>query len=149
MWNRLQYPQRYEQAVHGGELGYYTVFDQQHALDVAGIHGATFEQQSAKFHLSYMMGNDQPSYQSNERIRDAVLATGYKFEITSFQASANESRVTVRNNGVAPIYYDAYVNVNGVASTTGLKGLLPGTSAQMTIASGGALPACQLNRTIW
>jgi hypothetical protein len=140
MWNHFSYNQRYRTSVLGGEFSYYTNFDQQNVLNPAGIHGRTFEDQSAKFHISYMIGNDQPDYQSNERIKEAGLSTGYRFRITSFQASSNESRVTVTNTGVAPIYYDAYVTVNNVAATTSLKGLLPGASADFTIAAGGSNP---------
>jgi len=114
MWNHFSYPQRYKKSVLGGEFSYYTSFDQQNVLNPEGIHGRTFADQSAKFHISYMIGNDQPNYQSNERIRQAGLSTGYRFKITSFQASSNESKVTVTNTGVAPIYYDAFVTVNNV-----------------------------------
>lgn len=140
MWSHFNYNQRYGTSVLGGEFSYYTSFDQQNVLNPGGIHGRTFEDQSAKFHISYMIGNDQPDYQSNERIKEAGLSTGYRFRVTSFQASSNESRVTVTNTGVAPIYYDAYVTVNNVAATSSLKGLLPGASADFTIAAGGSNP---------
>jgi len=68
MWNHFNYPQRYKKSVQGGEFSYYTTFDQQNVLNPAGIHGRTFADQSAKFHISYMIGNDQPNYQSNERL---------------------------------------------------------------------------------
>jgi len=140
MWNHFNYPQRYEKSVHGGEFSYYTSYDQKNVLNRAGIHGRTFAAQSKKFHISYMIGNDQPQYQSNERIKQAGLSTGYRFKITAFQASSNQSRVRVRNMGVAPIYYDAFVTVNNVAATKSLKGLLPGASADYTISSGGSNP---------
>ncbi|MBX2839569.1 MAG: hypothetical protein KTR35_22120 [Gammaproteobacteria bacterium] len=144
MWNHFNYQQRYKKSVQGGEFSYYTSFDQQNVLNPAGIHGRTFANQSAKFHISYMLGNDQPNYQSNERIKAAGLSTGYRFKITSFQASSIESRVTVTNIGVAPIYYDAFVTVNNVAATASLKGLLPGASANFTIAAGGTNPVLSI-----
>jgi len=144
MLNQFNYAQRYKQSVLGGEFSYYTQYDQQHALDIEGIHGYTFAEQSAKFHISYMIGNDQPDYQSNKRIRDAGLSSGYRFKITSFKASSNESRVTVKNIGVAPIYYDAYVAVNKVAAKSSLKGLLPEASAEFTVASGGVKPVLSI-----
>jgi len=144
MWNHFSYPERYKKSVHGGEFSYYTSFDQQNVLNPEGIHGRTFADQSAKFHISYMIGNDQPGYQSNERIREAGLSTGYRFKVTSFQASSNESKVTVTNTGVAPIYYDAFVTVNDVAATSSLKGLLPGASADFTIAAGGSNPVLSI-----
>ncbi len=144
MWNHFDYQQRYKKSVQGGEFSYYTSFDQQNVLNPAGIHGRTFSGQSAKFHITYMIGNDQPNYQSNERIKQAGLSTGYRFKITSFQASSNQSKVTVTNTGVAPIYYDAYVTVNNVAATSSLKGLLPGASADFTIAAGGSNPVLSI-----
>ncbi|MBX2881480.1 MAG: DUF4832 domain-containing protein [Granulosicoccus sp.] len=144
MWNHFSYPQRYKKSVLGGEFSYYTSFDQQNVLNPEGIHGRTFADQSAKFHISYMIGNDQPDYQSNARIKQAGLSTGYRFRITAFQASSNESKVSVENIGVAPIYYDAFVTVNNVAATTSLKGLLPGTSADFTISAGGSNPVLSI-----
>jgi len=144
MWNHFNYPQRYQNSVLGGEFSYYTTFDQQNVLNPEGIHGRTFAGQSAKFHISYMIGNDQPNYQSNQRIKEAGLSTGYRFKITSFKASSNESKVTVQNTGVAPIYYDAYVTVNNIAATSSLKGLLPGASAEFTVAAGGTNPVLSI-----
>lgn len=60
----------------GGELNYYTDHDQQHALDPEGPHGISFEQMAAQYHISYMIGNDQPEYQSMARIEEAGLSTG-------------------------------------------------------------------------
>lgn len=48
--------------------------------------------------------------------------------------------VTIRNDGVAPIYYDAYPTVNGVRGSDSLRGLLPGTSVTASIAAGGSDP---------
>ena len=42
--------------------------------------------------------------------------------------------MTVTNRGVAPIYHDAYLAVNGVRSERSLKGLLPGESRTDEIA---------------
>lgn len=140
MWNVLGYWQRYKTAPHGGELSYYSSFDQRHGLDEAGMYGRTYEELSAKFHISYMIGNDQPSYQTNARIKSAGLANGYKFKITEFKASSEQSKVTVVNEGVAPIYYDAFITVNEVRSSQSLKGLLPGQSLTVTVNSGGVNP---------
>jgi hypothetical protein len=52
----------------------------------------------------------------------------------------NESRVTVTNRGVAPIYYDAFVAVNGIRATASLKLLQSGETKEFTVASGGANP---------
>ncbi len=140
MWNFFGHLTRYEHSPHGGELSYYSNYDQQHALDAQGMYGRTYEALSAKFHISYMIGNDQPDYQSDARIQEAGMANGYKFEVLSFRASSNNSFVQVRNSGIAPIYYDAFVAVNGVKATESLKGLLPGETREYEIQAGGTTP---------
>ena len=67
------------------------------------------------------------------RIAAAGMATGYKFQITSFKASNSQARVTVKNTGIAPIYFDAFVTVNQVRSQSSLKGLLPGNPKSLPL----------------
>ncbi len=55
---------RYLTAPAGGEFSYYSDFDQQNVLNIEGIYGVTYEEAAAHFHLSYMIGSDQPSYQT-------------------------------------------------------------------------------------
>ncbi len=140
MWTLFGHSQRYTTAPHGGELSYYSQFDQENVLNPAGIHGRSYETLSAKFHISYMIGNDQPDYQTPARIREAGLANGYKFTVTSFDASPTQSIVTVQNTGIAPIYYDAFPTVNGQRGGDSLQGLLPGNSLTTLIPSGGPTP---------
>jgi hypothetical protein len=135
---------RYRREPAGGEFSYYTKSDQKLALAPDGPHGISFEEAARAFHISYMIGNDQPRYQSLSRIEEAGLACGYKFRITGFQANADRSRVTVSNTGVAPIYRDAFVAVNGVRAQASLLGLLPGKSATFEIASGGESPQLEI-----
>lgn len=104
------------------------------------MYGRTYEQLSEEFNITYMIGNDQPRYQNVQRIKEAGMANGYKFHITAFKASSTRSRVTVINRGIAPIYYDAYVTVNGVRAGQSLKGLLPEQSLELEIAAGGKNP---------
>lgn len=144
MWEVFNYGSRYAASPHGGELSYYSTYDQQHALDAAGMYGRTYEQLSEKFHITYMIGNDQPNYQSNQRIKEVGLANGYKFTVTAFSATSSASRVTIKNTGIAPIYYDAYVTVNGVRATETLKGLLPNDSLAVEITSGGDNPTLSI-----
>ena len=141
MWDFFGHLQRYEHSPHGGELSYYTNYDQQHALDQQGMYGRSYEELSAKFHITYMIGNDQPLYQTQARIREAGMANGYKFEVLSFMASSNHSLVQLRNIGIAPIYYDAFVTVNSVRANESLKGLLPGVTREYEIESGGNSPS--------
>ncbi|MEZ6190319.1 MAG: hypothetical protein R3C45_03410 [Phycisphaerales bacterium] len=118
--------QRYINAPAGGEFSYYNDHDQRHALDTNGPHGESFEEAAERFHISYMLANDQFRYQPAERIRDAGMATGYRFRVTAFETDGKRSRITLTNAGVAPIYYDAYPAINGMRSDTSLRGLIPG-----------------------
>lgn len=140
MWTVFGYTQRYKHSPHGGELSYYSDFDQKNALNVAGMYGRTYETLSKQFYITYMIGNDQPEYQSNERIKQAGMANGYKFHITEFKASLTRSRIKVTNRGIAPIYYDAFITINGVRAQQSLKGLLPDQSLTVDIDSGGIQP---------
>lgn len=130
---RLKYP-------IGGELSYYTDYDQIHALDESGPYGIKFESLASNYNLSYIIANDQPLYQSMERIRSAGMALGYNFQIVSFFSSQQQSEVKVKNNGIAPIFYDAYIAINGVRSTNSLKNLLPGQTMNCLINAGGKRP---------
>lgn len=132
--------ERYLTSPAGGEFSYYSNFDQQNVLNKDGIYGITYEKAAEQFHISYMIGNDQPDYQTMERIKTAGIASGYKFEIVSFKASEEASIVEVKNSGIAPFYYDAYPSVNGVRSKQSLKLLAPGKSVICNISSGGANP---------
>lgn len=111
----------------GGEISYYTNTDQKEFLNPAGMHGFTWEQAAAKYHMTYVIGNDAPEgkYATPERVLEAGQNSGYKFQITKYQVSNSEAVVIVKNIGIAPIYHNAYVTVNGVRSATSLKGLLP------------------------
>ncbi len=68
MFAALGVDDRHLVAPIGGELSYYSGYDQQHALDVEGMYGRTFEELAADFHVSYMIGNDQPNHQSDARL---------------------------------------------------------------------------------
>src|SRR5262249_54835261 len=131
---------RWKRAPAGGEISYYTAQDQKQALGPTGPHGIPFERAAAEFRITFMIANDQPRYQAMARISAAGLACGYRFRILAFEASPSRSRVTVTNTGVAPIYHDAYLAVNGVRAQRSLKGLLPGQSRTDEIAAGGDSP---------
>lgn len=137
----FSYQNRYATAPMGGELSYYTNYDQRAALNPSGPYSISFEKLAGKYHISYMIGNDQPLYQTMNRIKTAGMATGYRFRITSFEASTTTSRGQIENRGIAPIYYDAYVAVNGVRSGQSLKGLLPGAAISFTVHTGGVSPS--------
>ncbi|WP_447956720.1 hypothetical protein [Vreelandella sp. EE7] len=117
---------RYHDNPAGGEFNYYSDYDQEHVLAPDGPWGRSFESLAAQYHISYMIGNDQPGYQPRERIREASMATGYAFRVATLASNGECVRLTARNEGVAPIYYDAWPAADGQRMDTSLKGLLPG-----------------------
>ena len=125
--------ERYKTAPLGGEFSYYTDSDQRHCLDKAGMHGRVFEDEVAKFHMTFIIGADQPGYQSWDRIREASISMGYKFRIDDFRIKGDTAVVKITNVGVAPIYRDAWVAVDGVRSDWGLAALMPGESKWLQI----------------
>ncbi|HBE66532.1 MAG TPA: DUF4832 domain-containing protein [Planctomycetaceae bacterium] len=124
---------RWKRQPAGGEFSYYNRKDQKNALSAEGPNGVPFEQAARQFHISYMIGNDQPRYQNAERIQSASLATGYRFRVS--QGSFNGGRLTlqVTNMGVAPLYRDAYFSAGKSRSAETLKGLLPGQTRMIIL----------------
>ncbi len=131
-WNRLG-RERWERSPAGGEFSFFEKRDQSSALDPKGPHGEPFERQAARFHVSFIIGDDQPTFQTPNRIREAGMALGYRFRVTKLQASPTEVKITITNQGIAPLYFDAYPAVEGAQSSTSLKGLLPGQSIDCTV----------------
>ena len=132
---------RYKIAPAGGEFSYYSQYDQRHVLDYPdGPYGKPFEYFANDFHITFIIGNDQALYQTADRIGQAGRASGYLFKIVSFLSKTDSSLVTVKNVGVAPFYYDAYVTVNGIRSNVSLKLLAPGDSVLCPVAAGGDEP---------
>ncbi len=101
---------------------------------------AAWAKEAANFHITFMICEQWPRWTTMERIRTHGLACGYKFRVTAFEAADAAAIVTVTNSGVAPIYYDAFVAVNGVRARESLKGLLPGEERRYAVASGGTDP---------
>jgi hypothetical protein len=126
---------RYKKAPAGGEFSYYSDYDQKHVLDKEGMYGRVFEDVVAKVHMTFIIGNDQPGKQTPERIAEAAMSMGYRFEIRDFQIKEGElAAVRIANVGVAPIYRDAFVEVDGVRGDLNLRTLMPGDEAWVTIA---------------
>jgi hypothetical protein len=119
---------RVQHSPAGGEFSYYSDYDQRHVLDPDGAWGRSFESFAAQYRISYMIGNDQPRYQSAARIRQAAMATGYAFRIVELASNGECVRIGVRNEGIAPIYHDAWPAANGRRADVSLKGLLPGAT---------------------
>lgn len=125
--------ERWKRQPGGGEFSYYNKKDQRNALAADGPNGVSFEQAARQFHVSYMIGNDQPRYQSMDRIRQASLATGYRFRVTKATIGDGHINLTVTNEGVAPLYRDAWFAKGKQRAKTSLEGLLPGESRDCRI----------------
>lgn len=145
-WNIIGTNNRWSKAPCGGEISYYSSSDQANFLNPDGMYGVTWEQAAAKYHISFMIGNDAPgtTYGTPERFLEASLASGYKYRIEEFWTSADSAKVKIANVGIAPIYRDAYVSVNGVRGNYSLKALQPGESCWVGIASGGTQPTLSI-----
>jgi hypothetical protein len=131
---------RWKRQPAGGEISYYTDRDQKLALAPDGPYGIPFEQLASQFHISYMIADGQPRYQSMERVAQAGMALGYRFRVTEFRSGAGRSEVTLTNEGIAPIYHDAFVADDGTRAAESLKGLLPGETKTFAVAAGGEAP---------
>ena len=92
------------------------------------MYGVTWEQASSKYHISFMIANDAPGgqYGTAARFKEASMACGYHFALTGLYVNDQRTAAYVTNTGIAPIYRDAYLAVDGLRSETSLKGLLPG-----------------------
>ena len=126
--------ERYKKAPAGGEFSYYSDYDQKHVLDKAGMYGRVFEDVVAKVHMTFIIGNDQPGKQTPERIAEAAMSMGYRFEVRDFRIKEGKgAAVLIANVGVAPIYRDAFVEVQGARGDFNLRTLMPGEEAWVTI----------------
>ena len=127
---------RWKTSPAGGEISYYEDKDQHEFLNPAGLYGVTWEDAAAKYHMTYVIGNDAPegSYATKERVYEASSYAGYKFEVTGYAVNKVSAAVRVKNIGIAPLYHNAYVTVKNVRSEKSLKGLLPGKEATFTVA---------------
>ncbi len=131
-WRALG-PKRWERQPAGGEFSYYNMKDQKNALRASGPNGVSFEEAAKKFHITYMIGNDQPRFQTERRIKQASMATGYQFRVNRAEVQGGVLRLTVVNEGVAPIYRDAYFSAGKRRCSTSLMGLLPGEKLECSI----------------
>jgi len=136
--------ERWKRAPTGGEFSFFAKVDQTKALAEKGPHGTSFEKQAAKFHISFMIGDSQPEYQSADRIRIASQACGYRFRVTEFKTNDTHSRISVCNQGIAPIYHDAFVSIDRTRASESLKGLLPGETRSFSIQAGGVNPSISI-----
>lgn len=126
---------RWKTGVCGGEISYYSDRDQKEFLNPSGLYGVTWEQASSKYHITFMIANDAPrgSYGTAQRFREASMAVGYRFRVTSLSTNGDSTCVSLTNEGIAPIYRDAYLTIGNVSDSTSLVSLLPGDTMTVTI----------------
>jgi hypothetical protein len=127
-WNAIGRGIRWQQGVCGGEVSYYSPNDQKSFLSPDGLYGHTWAEQAAKYHITFMIANDAPrgGVATPERFREGSMATGYRFVVKQCETDGKTTRLRVANEGVAPIYRDAWFAVGSVRSAMSLRGLLPG-----------------------
>ena len=134
-WNAIGQGTRWQTGVCGGEISYYKDSDQKNFLNPAGMYGHTWEEQAAKYHITFMIANDAPrgSYGKPARFREATMASGYRLAVKECATDGTSTRLLVTNEGIAPLYRDAWFAIGGVRSTTTLCGLLPGEEREVII----------------
>ena len=140
-WRALG-PDRWQRAPAGGEISYFEDSDQRNFLSPGGLHGVTFEAAAAKYHVTFMIANDAPSgpFATPERFRAASDATGYRLRLDATSTNAATLLVRIANDGVAPLYHDAYPALGPAVSPDTLRGLLPGETRTCRIPLPPAAP---------
>jgi hypothetical protein len=119
---------RWQRAPAGGEASYFEPDDQLRFLDPSGLHGTTFPDAAAKYHLTFLVANDAPSgpFGTPGAFRRASDVLGYKLRLCSFVHDGGAILVQIANDGIAPPYHDAYPALGPSRSPDTLRGLLPG-----------------------
>ena len=87
-----------------------------------------------------MIANDAPrgGIATPERFREGSMATGYRFVVKKCETNGAATRLLVTNEGIAPIYRDAWFAVGETRSSTSLRGLLPGEERWVEIPAKGS-----------
>ena len=127
-WNAIGRGVRWQRGVCGGEISYYSSNDQKNFLSPNGLYGHTWAEQAAKYHITFMIANDAPhgGVATPMLFREASMATGYRFVVKQCQTNGSITRLLVANQGVAPLYRDAWFAIDDIRSATSLRGILPG-----------------------
>ena len=120
---------------HGGEISYYASSDQRNFLSPKGIHGVTWAEAAAKYHMTFAIANDAPEgrHATRERFLGAQAECGYSLSIASATETEDGLAVTVANTGVAPFYFPATVSYRGRSAAGTLKGILPGETREFHV----------------
>jgi len=136
-WNNIGKGTRWKKGVCGGEISYYTGSDQKNFLNPDGMYGHTWEEQAAKYHITFMIANDAPgsTYGTARRFREASMSTGYRIAVRECKTDGTVTRLLVTNEGIAPLYRDAWFAIGEVRADKSLMGLLPGRKMWVEIAA--------------
>ena len=136
-WNSIGKGTRWKKGVCGGEISYYTSSDQKNFLNPDGMYGHTWEEQAAKYHITFMIANDAPgsTYGTAKRFREASMNTGYRIAVKECKTDGSTTRLLVTNEGIAPLYRDAWFAIGEVRADKSLLGLLPGKEIWVEIAN--------------
>ena len=124
-------PDRWQRAPSGGEISYYSDKDQKEFLSPRGLYGVTFPEAAAKYHITFMIANDSPTgrHATPSTFREAATACGYRFRLAAREVLPDgRVRVTIRNDGVAPLYHEAHPALSTTIAPESLQGLLPGAT---------------------
>ncbi|MCR5049554.1 MAG: DUF4832 domain-containing protein [Paludibacteraceae bacterium] len=134
-WKTLNYTQRWLIAPNGGEISYYTSRDQKGFLNPAGLYGHTWEEQAAKYHITFMLANNAPdgSYGTPKRFLEAAHASGYRFKVLDIKGDKDSTLVLITNTGVAPIYREAHLVIGQQTAQLSLATLMPNDTAIVSI----------------
>lgn len=135
-WNGLGGETRWQIGAVGGEIGpsYEECYN---FLNPEGLYGHFYEEVASKYHVTFMGGNCAPDNPNGtpERIKQVSMATGYRFVVKKCATDGKSTLLLVSNEGIAPIYRDAYFAIGDVRSKTSLKGLLPNEERWIEIAA--------------
>ncbi len=136
-WNIIGKGSRWQVGVCGGEISYYSSKDQKNFLSPTGLYGHTWAEQATKYHITFMIANDAPrgGVATPELFREGSMATGYRLAVKACRSNGESTQLLVTNEGIAPLYRDAWFAVGDVRSSTSLRGLLPGGEQWVEIAA--------------
>ncbi|MBR4644687.1 MAG: DUF4832 domain-containing protein [Bacteroidaceae bacterium] len=136
-WNAIGKGTRWRKGVCGGEISYYSSSDQKNFLNPAGMYGHTWEEQASKYHITFMIANDAPgsTYGTAQRFCEASMATGYRIGVKACQTNGSTTQLLVTNQGIAPLYRDAWFAIGETRADKTLRGLLPGKEMWVEIAT--------------
>ena len=134
-WNAIGQGVRWQIAPCGGEISYYSSRDQKNFLNPDGLYGRTWEEQAAKYHISFMIANDAPSgqYGTAERFLEAAWASGYRFKMLDVKTDSEKTLILMTNTGVAPIYKETFLCIGPWAGEPVLNSIMPGDTTIITI----------------